>query len=328
MQSLNPPPTGESPAWGKRILIFGGVLFLICIIGFFSQMDSLTKHLDPRLSGAIEISIDDTQIMELEGGCYKVWSLNGMEDANLEIRNSNSTVIESGGCGPSSEGVWEPIGENQEQFIFIDEWVIKSGNYSLSATCIEGDVDCQSDGKVWMIKEGEVLEDLMEETLLWSFLCGCMASLCLIPIGLTINVINSNKGSSSKVMIIQGQSGELLTAGEQILSDENDSLEQVLGSNIMLNTDQVYKLVNSNSTEREKLVEDFKSEATIKSVPDPFKGAASSPRLEPDIIPIGPIVLENKTEPSIIPIEPDGAEEESLKDSEPKQGAWQNWDDG
>jgi len=321
VQSLNPPSTGESPAWGKRILIIGGVLFLICIIGFFSQMGSFTKHFDPRLSGAIEISIDDTQIIELEGGCYKVWALKEMKDVNLEIRNSNSTVIENGGCGPSTDGSWEPIGENQEQFVFIDEWVIKKGNYSLSATCIEGDVDCQIDGKVWMIKEGKILEDLMEETLLWGFFCGCMASLCLIPIGLTINVINSNKGSSSKVMIIQGQSGELLTAGEEIQSDENDSLEEVMGGNIMLNTDQIYKLVNSSSTEREKLVEHFKSEAAIKSVPDPFKGSDSSPKLVPDVIPIEPVVLENKTES-------DGVEEEKTEISEPKQGAWQNWDDG
>jgi hypothetical protein len=148
-----------------------------------------------------------------------------------------------------------------------------------------------------------------------------MASLCLIPIGLTINVINSNKGGSSKVMIIQGQSGELLTAGEQIQSDENDSLEQALGGNMMLNTDQIYKLVNSNSVEREKLVEGFKSEEAKKSVPDPFKGSTSSPKLEPDIIPIEPVVLENETES-------DGVEEENLEDSKPKQGAWQNWDEG
>ena len=321
VQSLNPPSTGESPAWGKRILIIGGVLFLVCIIGFFSQMGALTKHFDPRLSGAIEISVDDAQIIELKGGCYKVWALDEMADVNLEIRNSNSTVMEDGGCGPSADGGWEPIGENQEQFVFVGEWVVKSGNYSLSATCIEGDVDCQADGNIWMVKEGKILEDLMEETLLWAFFCGCMASLCLIPIGLTINVINSNKSGSSKVMIIQGQSGELLTAGEQIQSDDNDSLEQVIGGNIMLNTDQIYKLVNSNSSEREKLVEGFKSEEAKKSVPDPFKGSTSSPKLEPDIIPIEPVVLENETEG-------DGVVEENLEDSKPKQGAWQNWDEG
>jgi hypothetical protein len=321
VQSLNLPSTDESPAWGKRILIIGGVLFLICIIGFFSQMGAFTKYFDPRLSGAIEISIDEPEIIELEGGCYKVWTLNEMEDVNLEIRNSNSTVIEDGGCGPSADGDWEPMGENQEEFIFVGEWVVKSGNYSLFATCIEGDIDCQIEGKVWMIKEGKILEDLMGETLLWGFFCGCMASLCLIPIGLTINVINSNKGSSSKVMIIQGQSGEILTAGEQIQPDENDSLEQVLDNNMMLDTDQIYKLVNSNSTEREKLVEGFKSEAAIKSVPDPFKGSASSPKLEPDIIPIEPNMLENKTKS-------DEIEKEGLEDSKPKQGAWQNWDEG
>ena len=321
MQSLNPPPAGESPAWGKRILIIGGVLFLVCIIGFFSQMGALTKHFDPRLSGAIEISVEDTQIIELKGGCYKVWALEEMGDVNLEIRNSSSTIMEDGGCGPSADGGWEPIGENQEQFVFVGEWVVKNGNYSLSATCIEGDVDCQIDGEVWMIKEGKILEDLMEETLLWTFFCGCMASLCLIPIGLTINVINSNKGGSSKVMIIQGQSGELLTASEQIQSDENDSLEQVLGGNMMLNTDQIYKLVNSSASERERLVEDFKVEEAKKSVPDPFKGSTSSPKLEPDIIPIEPVILENETESG-------GVVGENLEDSKPEQGAWQNWDEG
>lgn len=321
MQSLNPPSGGESPAWGKRIMIIGGVLFLFCIIGFYSQMGAFTKHLDPRLSGAIEVSIDDTQTIELERGCYKVWTLNDMGDVNLEIRDSNSTVIEKGGCATSAEGDWEPIGENQEQFVFVGEWVVKNGNYSLSATCLEGDVDCQIDGDLWMIKEGKIIEDLMEETLLWSFFCGCMASVCLIPIGLTINVINSNKGGSSKVMIIQGQSGELLAAGEQIKSDENNSLEQVLGGNMMLNTDQIYKLVNSNSSERAKLVENFKSEAAKESVPDPFKGSTSSPKLIPDIIPIEPSVLESETENDVVV-------EENPDDSKPKQGAWQNWDEG
>ena len=74
-------------------------------------------------------------------------------------------------------------------------------------------------------------------------------------------------------------------------------------------------------SEREKLVEGFKSEEAKKSVPDPFKGSASSPKLEPDIIPIEPVALENK-------IETGGVAEENLEDSKPKQGAWQNWDEG
>ena len=94
-----------------------------------------------------------------------------------------------------------------------------------------------------------------------------------------------------------------------------------MGGNMMLNTDQIYKLVNSSASERERLVEDFKAEEAKKSVPDPFKGSTSSPKLEPDIIPIEPVILENETESG-------GVVGENLEDSNPEQGAWQNWDEG
>ncbi len=323
------PSTGKS-VWGRRILFSGVVALVVCGIGFYSQMDSFTEHTDPRLSGAQEIAIDELTQFNLSSGCHQAWVLPETEDVDVVLQTMNGSEVKESKCGAAEGGELQPMGGNGESFVKVAEWDVGRGEYRSIATCQEGGTDCDVDeGVVWMMERDSMLEGLMGETTMWGFFCGCLLSLCLIPLGLTINVLGSHKKGDRGVMLIQGENGEVITAvpgsEEGVMNQPSNAVEMMAGSGMLLNTDQVFSLVHGSPEEQTELMKQIEAEQKKASVPDPFKDSKNivkSPTLIPDEIEevvVSEALNEQPVEDIVENFEPEVVVEKET---------WKNWDEG
>ena len=323
------PSTGKS-VWGRRILFIGVATLLICGIGFYSQMDSFTEHTDPRLSGAEEVTIDELTQFNLSSGCHQAWVLPETEDVDIVLQTMDGTEVEESKCDAAESGELQPMGRNGESFIKVGEWEVGKGEYRSIATCQEDGKDCDVDeGVVWVMERDAMLEGLMGETGMWGFFCGCLLSLCLIPLGLTVGVLGSHKKGAGGVMLIQGDNGEIITAvpgGEESAETQpTNAVEMMANSGVLLNTDQVYSLVHGSPESKAELLKRIETEQKDASVPDPFKNTKKADEFA-SIIPdeIEEVVVQEtlSKQPS----------EDIAEETEPEKVAeketWKNWDDG
>ena len=158
MQGPPSPQRSGKEVWGKRILIFGVVALFVCGIGIYSQIDSMFKHTDPRLSGANEVAVDELAQFELAAGCQQAWVLLEMKDVQFTLRGMDGVDIDTSACvEDGSEGL-EPMGKNGESFTKIGEWDLDNGEYRALATCPVDAINCEENGTVWMVDRGAILE--------------------------------------------------------------------------------------------------------------------------------------------------------------------------
>lgn len=336
MQSVpSSSPSGKA-VWGKRVLIIGVIALFASGIGIYTQMDSMFDHTDPRISASAEITVDELAQFNLSVGCQRAWVLPEMADVDFVLQNMDGTEIESGTCsdnGREGEDL-QPMGAMGEQFVNIGEWEIKQeGEFRALATCSAEAVKCEEGGKAWMLERDAILEGFMGEQLLLSSLVGCLCSLCLIPIGLTISVMGSNQKSAGGVMIIQGQGGETITAQpmqteSQMSLNNNDinALNAMASRGVVLNTDQVYSLVHGDEASRQSMIEELQEKQRRSEVPDPFsQPSTSKPKTEmPSLVPDSisePITIDEE-------VKIDQKKEESTAKEPTKQNSWENWDEG
>ena len=330
MQPIPVQPSSGKSVWGRRILFTGVVALFICGIGFYSQMDAFTKHTDPRLSGAQEIAIDELTQFNLSSGCHQAWVLPETQDVDIGLQTMDGSKVDKSKCDSAEGGELQPMGKNSETFVKVGEWDIGKGEYRAIATCQESGTDCDVEkGAVWVMERDSMLEGLMGETTMWGFFCGCLLSLCLIPLGLTIGVLGSHKKGAGGVMLIQGENGEIITAVPEseagTVNQPSNAVEMMANNGVLLNTDQVFSLVHGSPEEQTELMKKIETEHEEASVPDPFKDSKNmvkSPSLIPDEVE-ETVVQEAQ---NVQPIE------NIVEDSEPvgevETETWKNWDDG
>ena len=336
MQGLPSPQPSGKEVWGKRILIFGVVALFVCGIGIYSQIDSMFNHTDPRLSGANEAVVDELAQFELGAGCQQAWVLPEMKDVEFSLQGMDGVEIDTSACvNDGSEGL-EPMGKNGEVFIKIGEWDLAKGEYRALATCPEEAVNCEGNGTVWVVDRGAILEGFMGESLLLGSLFGCLCSLCLIPLGLTISVMGSNRKGAGGVMIIQGQNGEAITVQPKPETEQNlnsndiDALNAMASRGVVLNTDQIYSLMHGTDETREKMLQNLHEIQRRSEVPDPFSSASTNKVVEnaPTLIPDSDPLPD---EPLSIDVVEEVVKESEGDDigTEPEKGAsWKSWDEG
>ena len=336
MQGLPSSQPSGKEVWGKRILIFGVVALFVCGIGIYSQIDSMFNHTDPRLSGANEATVDELAQFELEAGCQQAWVLSEMKDVEFTLQGMDGVEIDTSACvDDGSEGL-EPMGKNGEFFIKIGEWDVSKGEYRALATCPAEAINCEANGTVWMVDRGAILDGFMGESLLLGSLFGCLCSLCLIPLGLTISVMGSNRKGSGGVMIIQGQNGEAITVqpkpdNEQNLnSNDITALNAMASRGVVLNTDQIYSLMHGTDETREKMLQNLHEIERRSVVPDPFsststnKVAENAPTLIPDSDPLPDEPLSIDVVEEVVK----EVEGESIDAESEKGASWKSWDEG
>ena len=293
-------------------------------------MDSFTEHTDPRLSGAQEMSIDELTQFNLSSGCHQAWVLPETEDVDVVLQTMDGTEVEESKCDAAEGGELQPMGRNSESFTKVAEWDVGKGEYRAIATCQESGTDCDVEaGAVWVMERDSMLEGLMGETMMWGFFCGCLLSLCLIPLGLTIGVLGSHKKGAGGVMLIQGENGEVITAvpgsEEGAVNQPSNAVEMMAGKGVLLNTDQVFSLVHGSPEEQTELMEKIEAEQKEASVPDPFKDSNNVVRA-PTLIPdeIEEEVVQGALNKKLTKDTTDDSEPDIVEEKE----TWKNWDDG
>lgn len=274
-----------------------------------SQMSSFTDIVDPRLSDTPSTKAGSTADIKLEKGCHKAWQLSGEPEVLVELSDSNGTVIEAGGCSLSTFGEVEPLGEDGEKFELREGWTLEKGDYHLTATCPESSEDCTEDVEVWLIHEEGVLDSMMENTMLWVSLGGCLFSFCLIPLGFILLVMNSGNSGSQKLMVIQSNTGERMVAESSPSAEE---LAMVVASSQgggVMTTDQIYRVMHGDEDDRKRILTEIEKASSAQAIPDPF--------VDSNTRTVERVAVEPVSEPTIIA---DSKEEDSQN--------WRSWDEG
>ena len=339
VQPLTPATKSGRSIWGKRLLIAGAIIMFVCGIGFYSQMGSFTEHTDPRLAGAAEVPVDEATSISLDGGCHQAWVLSKMKDVDIELETDNGSKVEESDCDAAVEGELEPIGADGESFIQVGEWDLPKGEFHAFAFCADDATKCDSDGIVWVMERDSMMEGLMGETLMWGFFLGCVLSLCMIPLGLTLNVLGSNRKEAGGVMVIQGESGELITAQPE-QSNQNSSTGSIEvqrlseQSGMLLSTDQVYSLMNSDEEGRRELINKIEEENKQKAVPNPFISEGKptvDKKLEQSLPSLMPEPIEDESQSFNAAIEDimnNDVKEVKEVVEKGKEDTWKSWDEG
>ena len=75
----------KQSSWGRRLLITGGVCFLLGGILLFSQYPGLVEIANPNKNNEVNIGIGEQESVNLAQSCYVAWSENMSGDIEFVV---------------------------------------------------------------------------------------------------------------------------------------------------------------------------------------------------------------------------------------------------
>ena len=97
----------KQSSWGRRLLITGGVCFLLGGIFFYSQLSGLSEIVDPNKNNEVNLGIGEQESVNLAQSCYVAWSENMSDDIEFIVYDSHGEVVNQSGCGYELEAMDE-----------------------------------------------------------------------------------------------------------------------------------------------------------------------------------------------------------------------------
>jgi hypothetical protein len=352
----------KQSSWGRRLLITGGVCFLLGGIFFYSQLSGLSEIVDPNKNNEVNIGIGEQESVNLAQSCYVAWSENMSGDIEFVVYDSHSEVVNQSGCGYE----FEAMDEKGTKFNRIGSWKLTEGTYDVHAICnSEVDGAC-SEGEVMLLDYDEVISEILGDYAFWLSCLVCMMGIVLLPVGGILHKMASRGQLKNRrtVMVVNENTGEL-----QSYSVDNEGRLDVAGglssgaigaANIapgegltggldgeaadtegLMTTEQIYLLMHGSEQDKVKVVERAFHQRSEKpqddsGVPGPFvdsqfndTGFTSSPFTIPDT----KSSVSSKGVTEGIEGESGKAAVAVSKENDEKAGMarkdlWKDWDDG
>ncbi len=286
----------KQSSWGRRLLIAGGVCFLLGGIFVYSQLSGLSEIVDPNKNNEVNIGIGEQESVDLTKSCYVAWSENMSDDIEFIVYDSHGEVVNQSGCGYELEA----MDEKGTKFNRIGSWRLAEGTYDVHAICnSEIDGAC-SEGEVMLLDYDDALGKIFGDYSFWLSCLVCLMGIVLLPVGgilhkmasrgqlknlRTVMVVNENTGelqsysvdNEGRLEVAGGLSGgatgaaniapsEGLTGG--LAGEEDDT-----GG--LMTTDQIYLLMHGSEQDKVKVVERSFHQRSEKpqddsGVPGPF----------------------------------------------------------
>ena len=270
--------SGQANPWSLRVAVFGLICIFVGSVVLFSQGSSIDNVFSPRNVSDINVTGDDSEIGDLDPGCYAAIGIYGNDYGNLSLTkmlgsSPASESLESTSCATD----WQPMDTSGDEFEFIEGWeVTEEGEYVLTMDCSEQN-NCE-DLTVWLVDVDEAQWNVFGEV--WLIAAGglCCFGILALPIALILYISNKNK---SKVMMInydgtimpltdltpetvkkmeqtnnvQAIENPFADTGITKSEDYVDGRESV-ENGTLLTTDQVFALMKGDVNEAQKRVSD------------------------------------------------------------------------
>ena len=176
--------SGQANPWSLSVAIFGLICIFVGSVVLFSQGSSIDNVFSPRNVSDISVTGDDSEIGDLDPGCYVAIGIYGNDYGNLSLTkmlgsSPASESLESTSCATD----WQPMDTSGDEFEFIEGWeVTEEGEYVLTMDCSEQN-DCEG-LTVWLVDVDEAQWNVFGEV--WLIAAGglCCFGILALPIAL------------------------------------------------------------------------------------------------------------------------------------------------
>ena len=286
----------KQSSWGRRLLIAGGVCFLLGGIFLYSQLFGFEEIVNPNKNNVVKIAIGEQESVELTKSCYVAWSENRSADIEFVVYDHHSVVVNQTGCGYE----FEAMDESGTQFNRLGSWKLSDGTYDVHVICNSEIIGSCSEGDVMLLDYDGALGEIFGDLSFWLSCLICMVGIVLLPVGgilhqmasrgqlksqRTVMVINEHTGDPQS-FVVDGE-GRLIIS--QTPSDNHPQsptggnsagmVEGAVGetgsTEGLMTTDQIYSLMHGNEQDKMKVIESAfqhhnEAPQVDSGVPDPF----------------------------------------------------------
>jgi len=197
----------KQSSWGRRLLIAGGVCFLLGGIFFISQLYDLVDIVDPNKNNVANIGIGEQESVELTKSCYVAWSENRSKDIEFVVYDHQGVVVNQTGCGYE----FEAMDESGSEFNRLGSWELSDGTYDVHVICNSEVIGTCSEGNAMLLDYDEAFGEIFGDLAFWLSCLICMMGIVLLPVGGILHWMASRGQLKSQrtVMVVNEHTGDL-----------------------------------------------------------------------------------------------------------------------
>ena len=197
----------KQSSWGRRLLIAGGVCFLLGGIFVYSQLSDFTEIVNPNKNNVVKIGIGEQESVELTKSCYVAWSENMSDDIEFVVYNHQSVVVNQTGCGYE----FEAMDESGTEFNRLGSWKLSDGTYDVHVICNSEIIGSCNEGDVMLLDYDGALGEIFGDSAFWLSCLICMVGIVLLPVGGILHQMASRGQLKSQrtVMVVNEHTGDL-----------------------------------------------------------------------------------------------------------------------
>ena len=197
----------KQSSWGRRLLIAGGVCFLLGAILSYSQLYGLVDIVDPNKNNVANIGIGEQESVELTKSCYVAWSENMSKDIEFVVYDHHGVVVNQTGCGYE----FEAMDESGSEFNRLGSWKLSDGTYDVHVICNSEVIGTCSEGDGMLLDYDEAFGEIFGDLAFWLSCLICMMGFVLLPIGGILHWMASRGQLKSQrtVMVVNEHTGDL-----------------------------------------------------------------------------------------------------------------------